>query len=66
MNDKFFVQQPIRPISQPLTKSREKSVNKDPQGNFRAILDKQLTQNQELKFSKHAQERLNLRNIRLN
>ena len=66
MNDKLFIQQPISPISQPLTKSKEKLANKEPQGYFQAILDKQLTQNQELKFSKHAQERLSLRNIRLN
>lgn len=65
MNDKFFIQQPIRPISQPSTKSKEKFVNKDLKGSFQAILDKQIAQNQELKFSKHAQDRLSLRNIDL-
>jgi len=65
MNDKFFIQQPIRPIGQPLEKSKDKSKINQANGGFQEIFTKQLVGNQELKFSKHAQERLSLRNIEL-
>lgn len=65
MNDKFIIQQPIRPISQPLEKSNRTSKIDKSNGSFQEILHNQLQKNQELKFSKHAQERLSLRDIEL-
>ncbi|NLT96254.1 MAG: flagellar protein [Clostridia bacterium] len=66
MHDKFFIQQqPIRPISSTVTTHKEKVADNDQKSSFQAILEKQIAQNQELKFSKHAQDRLNLRNIKL-
>lgn len=66
MNDKFFIQQPIRPINQPLEKPQKSSKESEGKSSFQEIFDKQLVKSQELKFSKHAQERLSLRNIKLN
>ncbi|KJS23487.1 MAG: hypothetical protein VR72_01335 [Clostridiaceae bacterium BRH_c20a] len=66
MNDKFFIQQPIRPIGQPLETTKGKLSNKQAGSNFQEIFDKQLVKTQDIKFSKHAQERLSLRNIELN
>jgi len=66
MNDKFFIQQPIGPISQPSEKGKGKIRNNQVNGRFQEILQNQMVKTQELKFSKHAQERLSLRNIELN
>jgi len=65
MNDKFFVREPIRPITQPWEKVKEKAKGTHVNGSFQEIFHQQLIKNQELKFSKHAQERLSLRNIEL-
>lgn len=65
MNDKFFIQQPILPIGQPLEKSNGKLKSNQQKTDFKEIFEKQLVKSQELKFSKHAQERLLLRNIKL-
>lgn len=65
MNDKVFFPQPIRPIGKPQD-SKKQNINKGQfNPNFQEILEKQLTKDQELKFSKHAQHRLNSRNIKL-
>lgn len=66
MNDKFFIQQPIRPIGQPLEKKPDKAKLNQAQSSFKEIFEKQIDKNQEVKFSKHAQERLSLRKIVLN
>ncbi|MDK2822107.1 MAG: hypothetical protein PWQ67_1389 [Clostridia bacterium] len=66
MNDKFFIQQPIRPISQPQDKRKQNLNNSQVGTNFQELLEKQINENQELQFSKHARERLHLRNIQLN
>ncbi|MFZ5943704.1 MAG: TIGR02530 family flagellar biosynthesis protein [Bacillota bacterium] len=66
MNDKFFIQQPIRPIAQPLEKNKQGTQQSQNQTSFRELLDKQINKGEELKFSKHAQQRMSIRNIELN
>ncbi|MGI6225034.1 MAG: TIGR02530 family flagellar biosynthesis protein [Peptococcales bacterium] len=66
MHDKFFIQQPIRPIAQTIQKGKERLKNDQPNKNFEEIFHNQLKTEEELKFSKHAQDRLSMRNIKLN
>jgi len=65
MNDKVFFPQPIKPISQPQEKGKKNQSKIQSNKNFQTILDKQIIKDKELKFSKHAKERLSLRNIEL-
>ncbi|KJS87548.1 MAG: hypothetical protein JM58_04030 [Peptococcaceae bacterium BICA1-8] len=53
-------------MSQPSEKGKGKIRNNQVNGRFQEILQNQMVKTQELKFSKHAQERLSLRNIELN
>ncbi|MFZ7104598.1 MAG: TIGR02530 family flagellar biosynthesis protein [Peptococcaceae bacterium] len=64
MSDKFFIQQPIRPIGQSADKNKP-VIKEQPTTNFKEVFQQQLYQGEELKFSKHAQQRLNSRNIEL-
>jgi len=66
MNDKFFIQQPIRPIGQPIEKYNGKAKPDKNHSSFHEVFQTQLAENREIKFSKHAQERLSLRDIKLN
>ena len=64
MVDKSFIR--IQPIS-PLTKPGLPQVKKPNQGPaFNQLLEKEIAQTRELKFSRHAIERLDAREIRLN
>lgn len=60
MNKVIFPYQPVQPISPDKTKGSTRSTAGDGL-NFKQILDKRI--NPELKFSKHAQQRLKSRNI---
>lgn len=63
MNDKIFIQQPLRPIGQPTGQSKTKPQTAV---NFKDIFQQKLEEKNQLTFSKHAQQRLNMRNIELN
>ncbi len=62
MNKVIFPYQPVQPISTEKTKDSTRSAVSDG-SNFKQILDKEISP--ELKFSKHAQQRLKSRNIEL-
>ncbi|KUG03596.1 putative flagellar hook associated protein [hydrocarbon metagenome] len=63
MNKVIFPYQPVQPIGTERTKDSTRAAGNDGL-NFKQILDKQISP--ELKFSKHAQQRLKSRNIQLN
>ena len=64
VNKAFYLNQPIAPISQPsLPQTKKPVVNGT---SFNQLLEKELTPTQELKFSRHASERLQVRDIKLN
>ena len=56
----LFPQQPIQPLGKSPTRPGSRSVSP---GGFEQLLDKEI--NRGLKFSKHAQQRLQSRNIKL-
>ncbi len=60
----FIIPQPITtPVAKPALPQEKRAVN----GNaFNQILEKEIAQTQGLKFSRHAKERLEARDIRLN
>ncbi len=60
MNKVIFPYQPVQPISPDKTKDSTRSMASDGL-DFKQILDKKISP--ELKFSKHAQQRLKSRNI---
>lgn len=63
MSDRVFFPQPI--IAVPQSRRNEKEITSSRQpGEFQKVLDQQVNKSQ-LKFSQHAQQRLNARNIRL-
>ncbi|NLW24765.1 MAG: flagellar protein [Clostridia bacterium] len=66
MSEKIFFSQPLQPLTPKHIQNKEKLTGerKPFTQNFQEILEKQI-QNSTIKFSKHAQERLNLRNIKL-
>jgi len=62
MTDKLIFPQPIIPVNRP--RPQEKPNATQPQAPFNQVLQEQL-QKTSLKFSQHARQRLNLRNIHL-
>ena len=59
----FIVSQPISPITKPGLPQVKRPANT---GMFNQILEKEIGETQELKFSRHAKERLEARDIKLN
>ena len=59
----FIITQQIAPITNPGIPQVKKPVK---ESTFDQILEKEISQTQELKFSRHARERLEAREIRLN
>lgn len=59
----FILPQPIRPIGKPQTPPRPEQGTKT---SFNEVLEKEIQQGRELKFSRHAQERMDTRQISLN
>lgn len=64
MSDRVFFPQPIIPVNQPGGTDNKEVTSQQKPGEFKKILEQQVSKNQ-LKFSQHAQQRLNSRNIRL-
>lgn len=61
-NKPFIMPQPIQPIGKP---AAPKGTPSQRSTQFNQILQQEIQQGQDLKFSRHAQERLEVRNIRL-
>lgn len=59
----FIISQPIGPIGKPIVKPSQETVS--PEKSFQHVLQQEIYQTQELKFSRHAQARLDARNIQL-
>lgn len=62
VNKPFIMPQPIQPIGKP---PAPKSAPPKSSTSFNQILQQEIRQTEELKFSRHAQERLEARNIQL-
>lgn len=59
------INRPIIPISQVIDTNYRNKITTNPNGDFKEILQSQINKQHEIKFSKHATERLQSRNINL-
>lgn len=62
----FLIPQPIQPVKKPaVTREIKEREIKGKEDSFNQVLQRELLQTQELKFSRHAMERLNARAIKI-